>query len=392
MRIVIGAQLASAARTYRNAGVSRSIQALLAALDRYAPADDQYSAFVSAASPEIAGGTQTPERVRLVPTGWPTAHPLQRIAWERLALPGALRRLRADVYHGPVNVLPPRLPCASLVTVHDLAFLRFPQYYRPTRRLYQRRFTAASVRLATLIVAVSESTRRDLIALLGAAGERIRVIYPAIDADFQPVDDLAVLQAFRARHDLPDRYLLFLGTIEPRKNLLALVEAYARLRARADDCPPLVIAGARGWYDEALYARVRALGLERSVRFAGYVERAEQPLWYAAATAFVYPSRYEGFGLPVVEALACGTPTITTEVSSLPEAGGECALLVSPDDREGLAHTLLRVLSDITLRQRTRIEGPRWARRFSAARLAQAYAGCYHEAAAACETAEARSV
>src|SRR5262249_20098990 len=152
-----------------------------------------------------------------------------------------------------------------------------------------RWFTARSLARATQVVAVSENTKRDVIEYLRVPAERIHVIYPGIADDFRPVPSPQTLADFRARHGLPERYLLYLGTLEPRKNLIMLVEAYARLRGEMADAPPMVLAGAKGWYYEPLFDRVRALGLERSVIFAGYVARDEQPLWYAGAEVFVYP-------------------------------------------------------------------------------------------------------
>ncbi|MEO7002001.1 MAG: glycosyltransferase family 1 protein [Ktedonobacterales bacterium] len=384
LRVAINAQLVSFGQSYRNAGVSRYTYTLLDGLGKLG-GPFIYTAFVNdrEASAAAASPLAHAETLRLVSGGWPTGNPAQRILWEQLALPGALRRVGADVFHSPVNVLPERLPCASVVTIHDLAFVRYPQYFRPTRRIYQQQFTRRSVRAATLIVAVSQSTKRDLVEAMQAPAERIRVIYPSIDGDFQPTADPATLAEFRARHDLPDRYLLFLGTLEPRKNLETLVHAYARLRSLLPDAPQLVLAGAKGWFYESLFARVRTTGMERYVTFAGYVSREEQPLWYAAATMFIYPSLYEGFGLPIVEALACGVPTLTSNVSSMPEAAGTVAIQVDPHDADGLAYAMRDALLDATLKARTARDGLAWARQFSAERMAQAYQDVYREAVTA---------
>lgn len=381
LHIAINAQLVTFGENYRNAGVSRLTYTLLDGLS-HAEADQCYTALISQAGAEspAARALTTTGKLRLVTSAWPTGKPARRVLWEQIALPGELRRLRANVFHAPVNVLPPRLPCASVVTVMDLAFVHYPQYFRPARRVYQRVFTRRSVRKATLIATLAESTKRDLIERFHASPDRVRVIYPAIDTDYQPVTDPRILAEFRARHNLPERYMLFLGTLEPRKNLLTLVEAYARLRALDDTVPQLVLAGAKGWYYDALFERVRLLGLERHITFAGYVSREEQPLWYAGADVFIYPSVYEGFGLPIAEALACGTPTITSNVSSMPEAGGPVAVQVSPTDSEGLAHAMRRVLAEPTARERVLIEGPRWTRRFSAERMVSEYVDAYREA------------
>ncbi len=387
--IAINAQLVSFGQTYRNAGVSRYTYTLLEALDAIGGDDLTYTVFVSSA--EAAAAAASPlghsAHVRLEAAQWTTTSPLRRITWEQVRLPTRLREVGAQVFHAPVNVAPERLPCPAVVTIHDLAFVRYPEYFRPARRIYQRTFTERSARAAQLIVAVSESTRQDIIAAFGVAPERVRVIYPTVSADFQPSGDPAALAAFRARHGLPARYLLYLGTLEPRKNLITLVEAYARLRAESptgtEETPPLILAGAKGWYYESLFERVRALGLERYVTFAGYVSREEQALWYAGAALFLYPSLYEGFGLPVAEALACGVPTITSDVSSLPEVAGPVAIQVPPTDVVRLAQAMRDALADRTLRQRMVVEGPQWTRRFSMDRLARQYAAVYHEAAGA---------
>lgn len=382
LRVAINAHLVSFGQNYRNAGVSRYTYTLVEGLSR-THADQRYTVFInraetgSAASEMLTASGQ----VELVPGTWPTRRPAQRILFEQTVLPEELRRRRIDVFHSPVNVLPVRLPCASVVTILDLAFVAYPQYFRPARRIYQQTFTAQSAHRATLIVTIAESTKRELIERFHTPEERVRVIYPAIDADYRPQRESERLAAFRARHNLPKRYVLFLGTLEPRKNLGTLVEAYARLRALDENAPPLVLAGAKGWYYESLFERVRALGLERHITFAGYVAREEQPMWYACADLFVYPSVYEGFGLPIAEALACGTPTITSNVSSMPEAGGPVAVQVNPSDPEALAHAMRRVLADPTAHDRALIEGPRWTRQFTAERMVADYVSVYREAA-----------
>ncbi|GAC1450318.1 MAG: hypothetical protein PVSMB4_09130 [Ktedonobacterales bacterium] len=228
---------------------------------------------------------------------------------------------------------------------------------------------------------MSEGTRRDLVDQFGADPERLRVVYPAIEPRFQPVASDERLAAFRREQGLPERFLLYLGTLEPRKNLVGLIEAYARLRAAEPDAPPLVVAGAKGWYYDEIFAKVRAVGLERAVTFAGYVSDEAQPLWYAAAELFLYPSFFEGFGLPVAEAMACGTAVITSNVSSLPEVAGNVAIQANPHDADSLAHAMRSLLNDKETRRRLAAEGPRWACQFSATRMAEACSEIYAEAA-----------
>ncbi|MGO8948924.1 MAG: glycosyltransferase family 4 protein [Ktedonobacterales bacterium] len=386
LHVAINAQLVSFSRSYRSAGVSRYIYTLLAGLSELST-NQHYTAFVNAG--EAAAARESPlgknrERLELVPAGARSRSPIQRIWWEQLLLQGELKRRGVQVFHSPVNVLPGRLHCACVVTVHDLAFIRYPQYFRATRRIYQRLFTGQSVRRATRIIAVSEATKQDLVDAFHLAPEVIEVVYPVVDEDFQPCLDEERLREFRARHRLPDRYILFVGTLEPRKNITGLLEAYARLRRREADAPQLVLAGGQGWYFGAIFERVRALALEPYITFAGYVSRDELPLWYAASELFVYPSLYEGFGIPVAEALACGTPAITSNVSSLPEAGGPVAVLVNPRDAEALACAMQSSLASGTARPRALADGPKWTERFSRLRAAEASARIYRDAAYAC--------
>jgi glycosyltransferase involved in cell wall biosynthesis len=379
MLVAINAQLVSFSESYHNSGISRYTHRLVAGLSQ-GDDDNHYIVFVNARDRGGAADLNS-DRMQVVANQWPTVHPAQRVMWEQVALPALLRRMRVDVFHAPANVLPMRVPCASVLTIHDLSFVHYPQFFRPSRRIYQRTFTSRSARAATRVIAVSQSTRSDLIAHFGIDPARIRVVYPAIESRYQPVADPARLAAFRHEHALPERFLLYLGNLEPRKNVEGLVEAYARLRADAPDTPPLVVAGGKGWFYETLFARVRTLGLERSVTFAGYVRDEEQPLWYAAAELFIYPSFFEGFGLPVVEAMACGTPVITSNVSSLPEVAGDVAVQVDPHDSAALAHAMRRLLQDDQTRYRLAAEGPSWARQFSTERTVRGCRDVYAEAA-----------
>ena len=379
MHVAINAQLVSFSESYHNSGISRYTYRLVAGLSQR-EGDQRYTVFINARDVSGAAGLST-DRLRLVASQRPIDHPAQRILWEQRVLPRLLRRLGVDVFHAPANVLPPRLPCASVLTIHDLSFIHYPQFFRPTRRIYQRIFTARSARAATLVLAVSQSTRRDLIEHMEVSPGRIRVVYPAIEERFQPSPDPAVVASFRRERGLPERFLLYLGNLEPRKNVAGLVEAYARLRAADPDAPPLVVAGGKGWFYQTVFERVRALDLERAITFAGYVRDEEQPLWYAAAELFIYPSYFEGFGLPVAEAMACGAPVITSNVSSLPEVAGDVAVQVDPHDSGALAHAMQSVLGDEQARQRMAAEGPRWARQFSIERMVRGCSEAYAEAA-----------
>jgi glycosyltransferase involved in cell wall biosynthesis len=195
---------------------------------------------------------------------------------------------------------------------------------------------------------------------------------------FNPPDP-TIVEAFRRQNGLPERFILFLGTLEPRKNIPTLLDAYASIASRTD--APLIIGGAKGWLYDAIFAKVEALALGDRVRFAGYIDQAVQPLWYAAATVFAFPSLYEGFGMPPLEAMACGTPVVTSTSSSLPEVVGDAGITVSPRDADALGEALLRILNDAALRVELRERGLRQAQRFSWHETAKRTLMAYHDAA-----------
>ena len=380
MHIGINAQLLSFSQNYRNGGISRYIRYLLTELARN-PGQHDYTIFVNGPDTAAHLGVEHP-RMIFVPSNWPEAKPAARVAWEQLTLPALIRQRGIQVLHSPANVLPEFLPrgCASVVTLHDLAFLRMPEVLTRPKRMYHRTFTTRSLRRASRIIAVSESTSRDLTELLEIPQQHIVTVYPCIDERFMEPLAEGDVQAFRQRQGLEDGFLLYMGTLEPRKNIPTLLDAYARLRQTTGTRVKLVLAGGKGWLYEAIFARVQQLGLEAEVVFPGYVSDAEQPLWYRAATAFVYPSLYEGFGIPVAEALACGIPVVTSTTSSLPEAGAGIALTVDPHDIEAMATALHRALSDVALQEKCRSLAPGVVERFSASAMVRQTIAVYEQA------------
>lgn len=291
------------------------------------------------------------------------AMPFPRL-WTHLRLSWEVARRSPDLLFVPAHVLPLVRPRRTVVTIHDLGYLFFPHAHTPRRRLELHLSTAWNVRKATRVIAVSQATKDDLVRRYGVPAGRVRVVHHGVTSRFRPTDAPAVL----ARYGLPQRYLLYLGTLQPRKNIERLLQAYARLSPGA---PPLVLAGARGWYFERIARAVDELELRERLFFPGYVADEDVPAILSAATALVYPSLYEGFGLPALEAMACGTPVITARSSSLPEVVGEAGLLVDPLNVEELSESMERLLADASLREELRRQGLERARSFTWERCAR---------------------
>lgn len=376
MHVAINAHLLAHTDSFRRAGISHYVEQTLlqlGAIDR----QNRYDVYTTRGL--SADALALPPNFRVIPSRLPTINPRVRIPWEQLLAPLLLRHSRADLFHGVHSVVPLLSPAPTVVTVHDLAFIRFTQTFRAYNRAYLDFATRLSVRRARRVLVVSEHTRREVIGLLGVPPERIVVTPNAVREHFRPPDP-AALAAFRAQKGLPEQFLLYVGTLEPRKNLTTLLEAYAQLARRHN--VPLVVGGGKGWLYDAVFQRLDQLGLRERVQFVGYVDEEELPLWYAAATVFVFPSLYEGFGMPPLEAMACGTPVLTSNSSSLPEVVGDAGLLAPPHDPAGFAEALDRLLSDAALREELRERGLVQATRFSWRTTAERTLAAYEAVAA----------
>jgi len=288
-----------------------------------------------------------------------------RYGWLRAALPWRLWRDRVDVVHLPSTILPPLLPCPAVVTVHDLAWRRYPETYAPDDLRMQHRAGSGGVARAAHVIAVSETTASDLRELLGVPGERITVTPLGVSPEFSPEGPGLPAEAFPGADRLSAGYVLYAGGLTPRKNLVRLLEAYREV-ARETEAPPLVLPGGESAHARELRERAGGLGLEGQVVFPGYVAEAALPALYRGATAFAYPSLYEGFGMAVLEAMASGTPVVTSDRGGTAEVAGEAALLVDPESVEGIADALSRLLRDEELRKElsgrglARSRGYRW--------------------------------
>lgn len=371
MHIGLNAHLLSLAETYRGAGINSYIHNLLTHLPRV-DRDNRYTAF-------IGDGRFTSSELTLRLSRLPTSRPMVRIFWEQAVQPFALRKEGVGLIHALAFVTPLLSPCPSVVTVYDLSFLLYPDRFKRAKRFYLSLFTRLSARKARRIIAISESTKRDVVHLLGVPPDKVEVVYCGLDDAFRPLAEDQVA-AFRSERGLSERFILFVGTIEPRKNVTRLIEAFANLLTCQLADLKLVIGGAKGWFYEDVFARAEELGLEGQVMFPGYIPASELPLWYNAAELFVYPSLYEGFGLPPLEAMACGTPVVTANTSSLPEVVGEAGLTVAPLDVEGLAEAMRRVLNDATLRREMRERGLQRAQSFSWTKTARETVQVYRRA------------
>jgi glycosyltransferase involved in cell wall biosynthesis len=287
----------------------------------------------------------------------------QRLRWQQFGLPRRARGMRVDLLHVTGFDAPLWKPCPVVLTVHDLIGLLFPANLPPISRFYWSRWLPRSIHWADRIIVDSQHTKGDVNRLLGISAEHIEVIPLGVDKCFRPVKDEGVLESVRDKYGLPQMFVLYLGTLEPRKGVDTLIAAYADLAA--DIHHHLVIAGKRGWRTEPLFEQVQALGLDHQVHFTDYVPDEDLAALYSLAQLFVYPSHYEGFGLPALEAMACGVPVVCTDSSSLPQVVGDAALLVPPNEAESLAAAMLQVLDDHELRAKMGLRGLEQAASFT---------------------------
>jgi len=371
LHVALNAHLLSGRASYRSAGIHHYIAHLIRHLDAVGESV-RFTALVGPTATALHTG------MTVIRSSLDTSTPGRRALWEQVRLPRVLRRIEADVAHAPAFVGPLASAIPIVTTIHDLSFLRFPRLFRPANRLYLNTMTRLSARRSRHLIAVSKHTARESEHLLGVKPDMITVVYHGVDDRFRrlPTDDVA---AFRERRGLPERFVLFVGTLEPRKNLKRLIEAFVRAD---EDGVKLIIVGGRGWLYEDLFAQVEDLGLRDTVLFPGYVSNEELAFWYNAATVFAYPSLYEGFGMPVTEAQACGTPVLTSNTTSLPEAAGEAAVLVDPEDIASIATGLRCLLKNEELQRELSEQGQKHASGFTWPTTARETVEVYRQAGA----------
>ena len=301
---------------------------------------------------------------------------------EQIRIPLALKREGVTLFHAPHYVLPPLVRCRSVVTIHDCIHLMFPQYL-PNRfaLAYARTSIALAARRATRVMTVSESSKRDILRFVDTRPEKIDVIYNAFDERFgvEPLEEDVV--RVRERYQLHDEFVLYAGNVKPHKNLERLIEAFDLVRKRGLDHLKLVLIGDEISKYAALRRAVHQHQLHKYVRFLGYLPEETLAVMYRLAGVFVFPSLYEGFGLPPLEAMASGTPVVTSNVSSLPEVAGDASVLVDPYLPQAIADGIYQVLTDESLRRSLRQKGLARAAQFSWEQSVRRIRAIYGEAA-----------
>lgn len=303
-----------------------------------------------------------------------------RIGWMQMRAARALDAIRPDVAHFTNGMIPIGSPVSTIVTIHDMSLRLYPRCHPVRRLLLNRPLMRVAIRQAASIVTVSDSARSDLLRLHGVPADRVSVVHEAASPSFRPITDRAELDRVRAHYRLPARFVLYVGTIEPRKNLSRLVDAFADARARGIP-HHLVCVGPYGWSSRDLAGRVERLGLSDLVHFTGYAKFEDLPALYNLADLFVFPSLYEGFGLPVVEAMASGIAVITSSTSSLGEIAGDGATTIDPTNTEALADAIVRLATDEELRRDLGRRGLHRSRMFSWTQTAKEMLAVYHRAA-----------
>ena len=297
--------------------------------------------------------------------------------WARLVctLPSACRRWQADILH-VTYVGPLPATCPLVVTVHDVAFKHYPDFFSPRDRLLFATLLPFTLRRASAVITGSMHAKQEILGFYPFLDGKVHVTPDSPGPLFQPIGEKQSLQAIQSRYGIRTEFILAVGNLQPRKNLLRLISAFASIRGQRGPIQ-LVIAGKAQWQSSAVYAAVRRLGVERDVAFTGYVIDEDLVLLYNAAKVFVYPSIYEGFGLPVLEAMACGTPVVTSNTSSMPEVAGDAALLVDPYQERHIESAIQQILTNSELASSLSRKGLKRAQGFSWHRTAQQTARVY---------------
>ena len=368
----------------QNAGIGRFVRSLVGALVEQ-DQTNRYLLLHAAPNPGATARLPTARNVGRLPLR--LSERWLNILWHRAQVPLPIDWLTGplDIFHSPDFVLPPVRHARSILTVHDLAFLLYPECADDRLRAYLEKTVPRSVHRADFVVADSENTRNDVIVLLGVPPERIVVVPGGVDPSFRPVEDPARRAALRRQLGLDDAtpLILFVGVLEPRKNLVGLIEAFGIMKSRRSLPHKLLVVGRKGWLWEGIMERAEQSPVRDDIVFAGFVPEGELATLYSTAEMFAFPSHYEGFGLPVLEAMACGTPVVASRASSLPEVVGDAGLQVDSEDAEQLAAALELLALNPELRQDFRRRGLDRAATFTWHAAARSLLDVYRRVAAA---------
>ncbi|MCX5749223.1 MAG: glycosyltransferase family 1 protein [Candidatus Saganbacteria bacterium] len=355
MRIAINAGLLSE----RAFGIRTYLENLVRAL---LVIDGKNRYFLLAGGDDIA---RPAGNASVVKPAWALNNYFLRNLWEQTALPLLLDRISPDIFHSPDHILP-LMPAKGrkVITVHDLAFFRLPGAYSLRKRAFKHLITPVTVRRADRIIADSDNTKKDIIEYFGTDPEKIDVIHLGVGEEFKVISDEAALGRAREKYGLNRPFIMFVGTIEPRKNIKRLVEAFISAVKDKKISEDLVIVGNNGWLFKDILSFIKEQGMGR-VKIIDSMRQEDLPLVYNCAELFIYPSLYEGFGLPPLEAMACGVPTVTSNTSSLPEVVGDAAIKVNPCNTGNISDAIVQVLSDPRIKKSLSEKGLERAKLFT---------------------------
>jgi len=306
-----------------------------------------------------------------------------RVLWEQFILPLYIKRLKIDLLHSIHYTIPLFAGCKVVVTFHDMTFFLYPKKHIFIKRIFFKLFIYISSWRANRLIAVSNNTKKDIIKFLHINNGKIDVVYEIIDSKYRPIKNESAIMKVKNKYKIFNKFILYVGTLEPRKNIVNLIQAYYKLISKNNATHQLVIVGKKGWHYQEIFKIVTKLNLNKGrgkIVFTGYVSEEELPFLYNAADVFVYPSLYEGFGIPPLEAMACGVPVISSDLSSIPEVIGEAGILINPYNIQDIYQALYKLLNDDKLKKELKYKGLKRAQEFSSEKLANETIKVYKKA------------
>lgn len=306
-------------------------------------------------------------------SGFPTTNQALKIAWQHIYLPRRIKELKIDVFHEPTFISPFFKQCPTVITVLDLAYRFLPDCYTLRNRLYLDKLMKHSIDTSDAVIAISENTKRDILLNFKIPENKVKVVYLAVDETFCPVDNSKKEEILRvkSKYNITGDFIFTVSLISPRKNLVTLIKAFALLKQKGKIGHSLVIAGKKGWLFNEVFEAAASCGYEKDIIFCDFVPQDDLVMLYNAADVFVYPSLYEGFGLPLLEAMACQCPVVASNNSSIPEVCSDAAVLVDPYDAAGFSDAIYRIISDRPLKDSLIKKGRERVANFSWKKAAQ---------------------